>query len=123
LRESGAIEQDADIVIFLYRGEYYGLETDADGNNNKDVAEVIIAKHRNGPVATVKTRFIKRFAKFENLDEIAASDQYMEIQEGNEKRKFKRLPSRMNDEGDTDDASFERKHKPKDFSNDEDVPF
>ena len=120
LRESGAIEQDADIVIFLYRGEYYGLETDADGNNNKDVAEVIIAKHRNGPVATVKTRFIKRFAKFENLDEIAASDQYLEIQDGNEKRKFKRLPSKMNeDEG--DDATFEKRHKKEDF--DEDTPF
>ena len=48
LRESGAIEQDADIVIFLYRGEYYGLEQDADGNPTKDTAEVIIAKHRNG---------------------------------------------------------------------------
>jgi replicative DNA helicase len=48
LRESGAIEQDADIVIFLYRGEYYGLLTDEDGMDLKGVAEVIIAKHRNG---------------------------------------------------------------------------
>ncbi len=120
LRESGAIEQDADIVIFLYRGEYYGLETDADGNNNKDVAEVIIAKHRNGPIATVKTRFIKRFAKFENLDEIAASDQYLEIQDGNEKKKYRKISSKMNeDEG--DDASFEKRHKKEDF--DEDTPF
>lgn len=122
LRESGAIEQDADIVIFLYRGEYYGLETDADGNNNKDIAEVIIAKHRNGPVASVKTRFIKRFAKFENLDEIAASDQYMEIQDGNEKKKFKRLPSRMNDD-EGDDATFEKKHKKEDFEDDDSTPF
>ena len=120
LRESGAIEQDADIVIFLYRGEYYGLEQDADGNSTKDIAEVIIAKHRNGPVKTVRTRFINRFAKFENLDEIGASDQYMEIQDGGgEKQKFKRIGSRMNDEG--DDASFEKKHKPGDF--DEEVPF
>ncbi|MES2620782.1 MAG: replicative DNA helicase [Bacteroidota bacterium] len=122
LRESGAIEQDADIVIFLYRGEYYGLETDADGNNNKDIAEVIIAKHRNGPVASVKTRFIKRFAKFENLDEIAASDQYMEIQDGNEKKKFKRIPSRMNDE-EGDDATFEKKHRKEDFEDDDSTPF
>ena len=64
LRESGAIEQDADIVIFLYRGEYYGLEQDAEGNPTKDIAEVIIAKHRNGPVKTVRTRFINKFAKW-----------------------------------------------------------
>ena len=125
LRESGAIEQDADIVIFLYRGEYYGLDTDADGQSTKDIAEVIIAKHRNGPVKTVKTRFINKFAKFENLDEIGAGDHYMEIQEGNEKRKFKRISSRMNDEpiGGSDTAPFEKRHKPDDFNNDEQVPF
>ena len=120
LRESGAIEQDADIVIFLYRGEYYGLEQDADGNPTKDIAEVIIAKHRNGPVKTVRTRFINKFAKFENLDEIGAGDQYTEIQSGGAKQQFKRISSKMNeDEG--DDASFEKKHKKEDF--DEDAPF
>ncbi len=124
LRESGAIEQDADIVIFLYRGEYYGLEQDAEGNPTKDIAEVIIAKHRNGPVKTVRTRFINKFAKFENLDEMGASDHYMEIQEGSEKRKFKRLPSRMNEEGgdDSKEVPFEKRHKPEDF-NENDVPF
>jgi replicative DNA helicase len=120
LRESGAIEQDADIVIFLYRGEYYGLEQDAEGNSTKDVAEVIIAKHRNGPVKTVRTRFINHLAKFENFDEIGASDQYTEIQSGGAKQQFKSRSSKMNeDEG--DDASFEKKHKKEDF--DEDVPF
>ena len=120
LRESGAIEQDADIVIFLYRGEYYGLEQDAEGNSTKDVAEVIIAKHRNGPVKTVRTRFINSLAKFENFDEIGASDQYMDIQSGGTKQQFKRISSKMNeDEG--DDASFEKKHKKEDF--DEDAPF
>jgi replicative DNA helicase len=122
LRESGAIEQDADIVIFLYRGEYYGLEQDADGNPTKDIAEVIIAKHRNGPVKTVRTRFINKFAKFENLDEIGASDQYLEIQDGDEKRKFKHVQSRMNNEGEGggSEDSFEKRHKPDDF---DDVPF
>ncbi|MFN8286313.1 MAG: replicative DNA helicase [Chitinophagales bacterium] len=129
LRESGAIEQDADIVIFLYRGEYYGIETDVDGQSTKDIAEVIIAKHRNGPVKTVRTRFINRYAKFENLDEIGASDSYMEIQDGDEKRKFKKLPSRMNeeDEGGDGNTGFTRKHKADDFNNtppdDGDVPF
>lgn len=122
LRESGAIEQDADIVIFLYRGEYYGLDTDADGQSTKDVAEVIIAKHRNGPVKTVRTRFINKYAKFENLDEIGASDQYLEIQDGSEKRKFKRLPSRMNEESD-EDSGIEKRHKPGDYEGGGDVPF
>jgi replicative DNA helicase len=125
LRESGAIEQDADIVIFLYRGEYYGIDTDADGQSTKDIAEVIIAKHRNGPVLSVRTRFINRFAKFENLDEIGADNQYMEISETNPGAKFKRLPSKMNDEDEGGGANegFTRKHKPNDFSNDEETPF
>ena len=120
LRESGAIEQDADIVMFLYRGEYYGIETDNEGQSTKDVAEVIIAKHRNGPVTTVKTRFINRFAKFENFDEIGASDSYDQLA-GPSKNKpltFKTLQSKANDdEGDT----FEKRHKKDDY--DEETPF
>lgn len=123
LRESGAIEQDADIVIFLYRGEYYGIETDADGMTTKDIAEIIIAKHRNGPVKTVRTRFINRYAKFENLDEIGASDSYNEIQESRGLKTVKRS-SRMNDEEGGGNQGFERKHKPDDFGGaDEDPPF
>lgn len=124
LRESGAIEQDADIVIFLYRGEYYGIDTDVDGQSTKDIAEVIIAKHRNGPVKTVRTRFINRFAKFENLDEIGADNSYMEMNDGNESRKFKRLPSKMNQEDEEGgNEGFQRRHKPEDFNNEEDTPF
>ncbi|HWB63847.1 MAG TPA: replicative DNA helicase [Chitinophagales bacterium] len=112
LRESGAIEQDADIVVFLYRGEYYGIETSESGESNKDVAEVIIAKHRNGPVTTVRTRFISSYAKFEDIGE-KASD-IMQIKDGQETRTFKRLPSRMNEEAE-DDNEFEKRHKPGDF--------
>jgi replicative DNA helicase len=65
LRESGSIEQDADIVMFLYRDEYYNKETE-----DKNVAEVIIAKHRNGEVGTVKLAFIGQLSKFGNLDTI-----------------------------------------------------
>ncbi|OWY20288.1 replicative DNA helicase [Sphingobacteriales bacterium UPWRP_1] len=68
LRESGAIEQDADLVLFLYRPEYYGLEYDADQQPTRGIAEVIIAKHRNGPLDTVKLKFIGQHVKFENLD-------------------------------------------------------
>ncbi|MBL4752429.1 MAG: replicative DNA helicase [Flavobacteriales bacterium] len=69
LRESGAIEQDADMVIFLYRPEYYGIDEDEDHNPTKGIAEVIIAKHRNGQTGTVKLKFVDRLAKFKSLDE------------------------------------------------------
>ena len=65
LRESGAIEQDADIIMFIYRDEYYNPTT----TSAPGVAEVIIAKQRNGSVGTVKLAFIKEFTRFENLME------------------------------------------------------
>ncbi len=68
LRESGAIEQDADLVIFLYRPEYYGMEADEQNNPTRGVAEIIIAKHRNGALRTVHARFIDKFAKFVDND-------------------------------------------------------
>ena len=61
LRESGAIEQDADIVAFLYREEYYIPETE-----NKGITELIIGKHRNGATGTVKLNFLSEFTKFTN---------------------------------------------------------
>ncbi len=64
LRESGSIEQDADMVMFLYRPEYYGFETDDEGNSTLGLAELIIAKQRNGPTGTVKLQFIGQYGKF-----------------------------------------------------------
>ena len=68
LRESGAIEQDADMVMFIYRPEYYGLTEDENGNSTKGRAEVIIAKHRNGSLEDIPLRFIGQYAKFADLD-------------------------------------------------------
>jgi replicative DNA helicase len=62
LRESGSIEQDADIVMMLYRDEYYSPDTP-----DRGIAEVIIAKHRNGPTGTIKLLFDPQFTKFKNL--------------------------------------------------------
>jgi replicative DNA helicase len=69
LRESGSIEQDADMVGFLYRPEYYKLYTDEEGNSTLGVCEVIIGKQRNGPVGTVKLRYVNQFTKFTELYE------------------------------------------------------
>lgn len=63
LLESGAIEADADVISFIYRDEYYNSESE-----KKGIAELIIAKHRNGPVGTVELGFLKEFTKFVNLD-------------------------------------------------------
>ncbi len=68
LRESGSIEQDADMVMFLYRPEYYGIDADEEGNSVQGVGEVIIAKHRNGSLDTVRLKFIGKFTKFCDLD-------------------------------------------------------
>ncbi len=66
LRESGAIEQDADLVLFIYRAEYYKIDEFEDGTPTQGVTEIIIAKHRNGAVGDIKLRFIADFAKFED---------------------------------------------------------
>lgn len=68
LRESGAIEQDADIVSFIYRPEYYGFLQDEEGNSNAGVGEIIVAKHRNGGLENIRLRFIKEYARFDNLE-------------------------------------------------------
>ncbi len=68
LRESGAIEQDADMVLFLYRPEYYGLTEDDLGNPTKGLTEVIIAKHRNGSLDAVTLNFVGKYTKFTDVD-------------------------------------------------------
>jgi replicative DNA helicase len=67
LRESGSIEQDADVVSFIYRAERYGITVDENGNSTEGIAEIIIGKQRNGPIGTVELAFIDRYALFENL--------------------------------------------------------
>lgn len=69
LRESGAIEQDADIVAFIHRPEYYGLTVDEDNLPTAGMAEIIVAKHRNGAVDTVKLRFRKEQARFMDYED------------------------------------------------------
>jgi replicative DNA helicase len=71
LRESGAIEQDADLVIFIYRPELYGIKSidfKKDKIPSEGIAEIVVAKHRNGPTGSVLLSFVKQYARFENLE-------------------------------------------------------
>lgn len=121
LRESGAIEQDADLIIFLYRGEYYGLETDEEGTSTKGTAEIILAKHRNGQLGTVKAKFINHLAKFADMNDLV-TDEQIAIENNGNKQIFKKFSSRMNDpQQDHSGEGFDvsRSHKQDDF---EDTP-
>ncbi|GAA4824294.1 replicative DNA helicase [Algivirga pacifica] len=69
LRESGSIEQDADMVMFLYRPEYYDITEDEEGNSTVGMGEVIIAKNRAGSLENIKLRFIGKYTKFTDWDE------------------------------------------------------
>jgi replicative DNA helicase len=69
LRESGAIEQDADMVLFIYRPEYYKITEDQQGNSTAGIAEISIAKHRNGKLDDINLRFIDQYARFMDIEE------------------------------------------------------
>lgn len=103
LRESGAIEQDADLVLFIYRPEYYKLDVFEDGTPTNRVAEVIIAKHRNGPTDEIKLKFIDTFAKFEDYHESSSQDNYSitDVKSG-----FKTVQSKMNNDFQEGDDPF-----------------
>jgi len=107
LRESGAIEQDADMVSFIYRPSYYKLNQDEEGNAiSEDYAELIIAKNRNGALKDIKLRFIDRFAKFTNdfnEDDYSMGDDGMSPNKEFDGPKTVTMPSKMNDDDDDDD--------------------
>lgn len=117
LRESGAIEQDADIVSFLYRPEYYKIEEwdDEEASPTAGQAEIMIAKHRNGGIENIRLKFLGHLGKFDNLDEFSGG--------------YDDLPSKMNH----DDNPFITKNLPSaneafgsnlnDDDDDSDVPF
>ncbi|MEM0962191.1 MAG: replicative DNA helicase [Bacteroidota bacterium] len=74
LRESGSIEQDADVVMFIYRAERYGITVDENGNSTEGLGELLIGKQRNGPIGDVKVAFVNQYARFENLTSYVVGD-------------------------------------------------
>lgn len=113
LRESGAIEQDADIVSFIYRPEYYDITQDEDGNPTQGIGQIIIAKHRNGALDTVSLKFVKEFAKFDNLDVEFNEPNYLDGDNGFQQFQTITMQSRMNN---NDDDHFST-------AKDDDAPF
>lgn len=89
LRESGAIEQDADMVCFIHRPEYYKITEDAQGNSLKGIAEIIVAKHRNGATDDVQLKFKNVYAKFMNKDD-------MDAEEAMAATGYQSIPSKLN---------------------------
>ena len=107
LRESGAIEQDADMVMFIYRPEYYQITEDESGNSLTGVGQLLISKHRNGALKDVNLRFIPHLAKFDNL--------------GGDFNSFGQLPSTDLDGNDLPQITFSSKLN--NMNNDEEQPF
>ncbi|RYY60553.1 MAG: replicative DNA helicase [Chitinophagaceae bacterium] len=117
LRESGAIEQDADMVMFLYRPEYYDVTQSADGENIKGLTEVKIAKHRNGTLETIKLKALLHIQKFTDWDEdpysgvgLPPGSSWKQIDEGGGggERLYIQTGSKMNDlpQDEDDDPPF-----------------
>ena len=105
LRESGAIEQDADMVLFIYRPEYYKIEEFEDHSSTKDAAEIIIAKNRNGALSDIRLRFIGRLARFDNYDTDGFETSNFNLPYSDRDLPTLTIPSKMNDMKD-DDAPF-----------------
>ncbi|MFC2136563.1 replicative DNA helicase [Bacteroidota bacterium] len=94
LRESGAIEQDADMVLFIHRPEKYGFIEDEEGQSLLGIAEIIVAKHRNGALGDVKLRFRDELAKFQDLEDNFGGD----VPDDDDDGKAITFKSKMNEE-------------------------
>ncbi len=107
LRESGAIEQDADIVSFIYRPEYYGIDEwdDEEASLTKNEAEFIVAKHRNGGLDNIKLKFIGKYGRFENINMETITEVDSKLNGDNASPDFP-SPSRFGDVDQTDDEDM-----------------
>jgi replicative DNA helicase len=111
LRESGAIEQDADMVCFLYRPEYYNIDQDESGNEYQPGhTELIVAKHRNGALEDIPIKFLNNFAKFTNMPTNFGSEgEYADIDPMSPNANFNNVTtvqSKLNDFDDSDNPDY-----------------
>ncbi|MEQ8358230.1 MAG: replicative DNA helicase [Cytophagales bacterium] len=111
LRESGSIEQDADMVLFLYRPEYYGITQDTDGGPTEGMGEIIIAKHRNGSLADVKLRFVGKYTKFMDFEDFSGAG-FSSGNYGSFSGNSFTVPSKANDITDDSDNSEDGDKEP-----------
>ena len=93
LRESGSIEQDADMVLFVYRADRYDITEDEDGNLTAGIAELLLRKNRNGPTGKIKLKFIERYAKFADFSTL-------------DNREVSKFKSKANNDQETNDDPF-----------------
>ena len=106
LRESGAIEQDADMVMFLYRPEYYGFAEDENGNPTYGLAKVLLAKHRAGGTGKMDMRFRANYARFENMGASVSNDNTIPVNEGFDQNGDYYVDSKATSDNGFDDADF-----------------
>ncbi len=108
LRESGAIEQDADMVLFIYRPEYYQITEDEHGRPTEGLAQLIIAKHRNGALKDINLRFIQNFAKFIEYEsgDFGLSGEMKPAGQFDDQPNILTIPSKMNTMDDDDEVPF-----------------
>lgn len=108
LRESGAIEQDADMVLFIYRPEYYQFHEDEQGRSTEGLAQIIVAKHRNGSLGDVNLRFISKYARFTDYEDSGYEPvgTLKPASSFDERPKTLTLPSKMNHPDDDDHVPF-----------------
>jgi replicative DNA helicase len=108
LRESGAIEQDADIVSFIYRPEYYGIEEWDDETNSptKEQAEFIVSKHRNGGLDNIRLKFIGKFGRFENINMETITEVDSKMNEGGLSPEFPKSSDFDDMDSEPDDVPF-----------------
>ena len=92
LRESGAIEQDADMVCFIHRPEYYKLYDDGNGKDLRGLGQIIVAKHRNGATDEIWLRFIGKYTRFQNEDTAFDDDLYSDVQYETKRSKLNSMP-------------------------------
>ncbi len=125
LRESGAIEQDADIVSFIYRPGYYGID-DKELSVPTDLTEIILAKHRNGGLGTVNLRFVPHFVKFEDPGDMEFNNDLSDLFNANPfgSGGIITRPSRINDAEDDEPANRNNLNLPQDpFGDENEIPF